>query len=84
MLIKYTAIELRMLVKYLDADHDSFYIWIANAIEDGIRYGTTHQDLSERYPEVARLLYHEPLKNLPLLMGGSYPKIVAWRLKRGV
>jgi hypothetical protein len=83
-MIHYTAIELRLLVKYLDVDNDAYYVYIEDAIEEGLEQEDAYGLLSKRYPVVANLLYHEPLKNLPLLMGGSYPKIVSWRLKRGV
>jgi hypothetical protein len=82
MKLHYVTIEIRLLIEYLSSD--SFYVYFIDALEEGIEGEYVYGVLKKRYPEVANLLYHEPLKNLPLLMGGPYSKIVSWRLKRGV
>ena len=82
MMIHYTAIELRLLVKSLESD--PFYVFVCEAIEEGLDKEDVFGTLRENYPEVTLLLFNEPLKNLPLYIGGPYSKVIAWRLKRGV
>lgn len=82
MFIKYTAIELRQLVKYLEGD--SFYCYICEAIDEGLEVENVYGVLSERYPEVYYLLCKEELKDLPLYVGGPYSRVVSWRLNRRV
>jgi len=82
MFIKYTAIELRQLLEYLEGE--LFYLSISWFISDGIDTGDVYGSLEEYYPEVAAILFTVPLESLPLYVGGDYSKIVAWRLRRGV
>jgi len=69
------------MIKYTT---EPYYAYIVEALEEGIEKGDVFGVLRDRNPEVSILLFNEPLKNLPLYVGGDYKAVVAWRLKRGV
>ncbi len=81
---KYTAIEIRTLIK--DLEKYAFYVYIIEALEEGLEdeyfpHESIKEILKERYPEVYHLMYLLKTKDLPLYIGGPYKSIVAWRLK---